>query len=180
MKILLSVCLCLISHGLIAQDVEKIEVPKGVVYKYCDTNIIAKAKAVIDRELSDKVDYTMNKGLLFVGPVLWSRFKKIPALAAIKNGDMTITAISRKEPSGKMTQNAADFKLVWDQVRAEVSGNTYQLRKATPAELQYYWSVISFDIDEPLLIIQTSVHNYLLNFSKDDLTLVWLDETPRQ
>jgi hypothetical protein len=45
--------------------------------------------------------------------------------------------------------------------------------------LQYYWAVISFDIDEPLLIVETSEHKYILNILKKDLKLMWLDEVPK-
>ena len=91
---------------------------------------------------------------------------------------MTILGFDKKKPSGKLTQNKEDFKLVWDHLREEINKGSFKLRKATPTELSYYWSVISFDIDEPLIIIETPEHNYLLNISPKDLKLVWLDEAP--
>ncbi|KLT70319.1 hypothetical protein AB674_08025 [Flavobacterium sp. ABG] len=39
---------------------------------------------------------------------------------------------------------------------------------------------MSFDIDEPLLIIETKEHNYILNILKKKLKLLWLDEAPKK
>lgn len=53
------------------------------------------------------------------------------------------------------------------------------IRKLFQPELLYYWSIISFDITEPLLVIETKKRNYILNFmlSNGKLTLFWLDES---
>jgi hypothetical protein len=67
---------------------------------------------------------------------------------------------------------------VWDQLVSEIKNESYTIRKATNKELVYYWAVISFDIDEPLLILQTSSHRFLFNFMPADLKLVWIDEIP--
>jgi hypothetical protein len=77
-----------------------------------------------------------------------------------------------------MSQNVNDSKIMWDEFKKEVSKD-YTIRKANEDELKYYWSVISFDIDEPLLIIETKEHNYILNLLRKDLKLMWLDEAPR-
>lgn len=76
-----------------------------------------------------------------------------------------------------MSQTLEESKIIWDEFRNEVSQD-YIIRKANEKELIYYWSVISFDIDEPLLIVETKNHNYILNFLKGNLKLMWLDEAP--
>jgi hypothetical protein len=179
MKILFLIAFITISYSLSAQQ-EKVDIPKGVVYKYADSATNEKAKALIREELSASPSYSLNTGILFIGPVLWARYGKITDLANIKGGDMTILGYKKETSSGKMTQNNDDFKLVWDQLRKEITAADFTLRKATAAELKYYWSVISFDIDEPLIIIETKEHNYILDLSAKDMKLVWLDEAPRE
>ena len=71
---------------------------------------------------------------------------------------------------GKMSQDINDSKIIWNEFRKEITEN-YIIRKANEQELRYYWSVISFDIDEPLLIVETKNHNYILNVLKKDLKL---------
>ena len=69
------------------------------------------------------------------------------------------------------------WEKVWNEVKKEVSEN-YQIRKANVDELKYYWSTISFDIEEPLFILETENHNYILNFLKKEMKLLWIDEFP--
>jgi hypothetical protein len=78
-----------------------------------------------------------------------------------------------------MTQDVAGTKKVWNELRKEINGEKFIIRKLNERELQYYWAVISFDIDEPLLIVETSTHKYILNILKKNLKLMWLDEVPK-
>jgi hypothetical protein len=157
-----------------AQKIEKIDVPKRVVYNYCKTKICEEAKEIVMRELSDKFEYTLVERLLMVGPVLWTRYSKIDEFSKIEGGNM-ILLVDKKQLSGKMTQNIEDSKKIWDQVREEVKGEDFKLRKATYAELDYYWTVISWDIEEPLTIIETSKHKFILNLNPKTMKLLWLD-----
>ncbi|CAN5368897.1 hypothetical protein BH10BAC1_BH10BAC1_16840 [soil metagenome] len=160
-----------------AQDVEKIEIPAGVVYKYCKATVYEEAKRLVTEELSDKPDYSLCDNITFIGPVLWARFEKIEALNSIEGGKVTLH-VDNKIMMGKMTQDVDDTKKVWDAVRKEVNGKDYVIRKATQKELIYYWSVISFDIEEPLLIVETKEHKYIINLSPKTMKLLWLDEVP--
>jgi hypothetical protein len=160
-----------------AQKVEKVDLPRGVVYNYCEPALLERAKTLITNELSDSVHYNLDKGIMIVGPSLWMRYKDIPELAAIENGNVSFL-VDKKQLAGKMTQSREDFKKVWNQLRSEIKPNGFTLRKLNSKELQYYWAVISFDIDEPLLIAESGLHKYIINLSPKDLTLVWLDEVP--
>jgi len=179
MKITIVAFLILLNSSTFGQQSEKVEVPNGVVYKYCDSTTYDKAKSLLKQELSDTPKYVLNKGICFIGPILWSRYEKVQTLKNIKGGNLTIRGYKKETSSGKLTQTNEGFKLVWDNLRSEIHNNDFKLRKATAQELKYFWSVISFDIEEPLIIIETSEHNYILNLSPKDYTLVWLDEAPR-
>jgi hypothetical protein len=160
-----------------AQKIDSIVIPKGVSYKYCDPSLIEQTRSLVTKELSDSTVYELNDGIVFIGPVLWSRYKKIPALANIKGGNVTIL-FNDEKLSGKITQDPKDFKKVWDQMRKETADADLTLRKPSTKELEYYWSVISFDIEEPLFIVETSEHRYILNLSPKTMKLLWLDEVP--
>lgn len=169
----------LLSFSLLAsaQNEEKITIPKGIVYRYCDKEIVDKARQMIKTDLADSSAYHLCGKLMIVGPVLWARFKKLEALAAIQGGNTTFM-VDKDKLSGKMTQDVEDTKKVWSALRKEVNGQDYSIRKLNEKELAYYWSVISFDIDEPLLIVETKEHKYILNILKDSMELMWLDESP--
>lgn len=160
-----------------AQQTDSVTIPKRVVYKYADPGIVEKAKQLINRELTDSATYMLDNGIVFIGPILWKRYSKIPALEAIPGGNVTIL-YNKEKLAGKITQDKEGFKKVWNQVITEVKTNGFKLRKATYNELDYYWSVISFDIEEPLLIAETSEHRFIINLSPKNLKLLWLDEVP--
>jgi hypothetical protein len=178
MKITFSLLLSLTFFISYAQSEEKITIPTGIVYKYCDKKIVDKAKLLITENLIDSSKYDLCDNILIVGPELWNRFKNIELLNKIEGGNTTFH-IDKNELKGKMTQAIADTKKVWNELRKELKRQKFVIRKLNERELQYYWAVISFDIDEPLMIVETSEHKYILNILKDSMKLMWLDEVPK-
>lgn len=169
--------LCLMINFAFSQNIEKIKIPQGVVYNYCTDYLNNEAIKNIKSSLGQKDNYSIIQANLTIGNQLWSRFRNIETLKAIKMGKKVIFRIDNTEVEGKMYENTEDSKLVWDEVRKEITEN-YVIRKANEVELKYYWSTIPFDIEEPLFILETQKHNYILNLSKNDLKLFWLDELP--
>lgn len=179
MKIIFAVLLLVVSFSGFAQKSYPIDIPKGVAYKYCDSVTFEKAKVLVMQELTKQPTYELNGRMMFVGPVLWARFQKIKELKKIEGGNVTLM-IDGGKIAAKMTQSVDDSKKVWDALREEIGTQEFKLRKATYQELQYYWSVISFDIEEPLIVIETKDHNYILNLSPKDMKILWLDEAPKK
>lgn len=178
-KITLTILLCALCYALIAQDIEKIALPEGVVYKYAAPGVYENAKRLLSRELSDSTEYIfIGSPMLIIGPELWKRFRKIKSVNDIKDGYTTLL-VDNEKLDAKLIQRDGDGRLVWNELKKEVAGGPYTLRKATPSELKYYWSVISFDIEEPLIILETRQTKYILNFLPDTMKLLWLDEVPR-
>lgn len=159
-----------------AQETEKIKIPKGVVYNYVENSTNEKAKKLIQEGLL-KNDYSLLGKNLMIGPTLWKRFegkenlKKIPGKVEFHIDDLQV--------DGKMAQNLDDSKKIWEELKKEISGD-FKVRKANEAELNYYWATISFDIEEPLFIVETQEHIFILNFLKKDLKLFWIDEFPQR
>jgi hypothetical protein len=177
MRKIILIAFVLISFLSGAQKTETITIPKGVVYNYCNPKIIEKAKKLISDNLSNTNDYKIVQNNLIIGPELWKRFKDNEKIQNIKQRKVQFH-VDDLVLEGKMSQDINDSKIIWDEFKNEVTQD-YVIRKANENELKYYWSVISFDIDEPLLIIETKEHNYILNLLKKDLKLLWLDEAPK-
>ncbi|QRA43529.1 MULTISPECIES: hypothetical protein [Chryseobacterium] len=175
MKIKILLLLLFIVNAVKAQITEKITIPNGVVYHYADDKINEKAKKLLTESLTNAPNDDLLGKNLIIGPTLWKRFKNIESLKSIP--DSLIFHIDDVEIEGKMAKKLDDSKKIWNEFKKEVSGN-YQIRKANEDELKYYWSTISFDIQEPLFIIQTENHYYIVNFLKEKLKLFWLDEFP--
>lgn len=159
-----------------AQNAETINIPEGIVYNYGGANLNERATKLINDNLSNNNYYTILTNNFVVGPELWKRFQKIKKLQKMK-GDVSLR-VNRVQHSAKLSQNLDDSKLIWDEFRKEITG-PYKIRKANEKELKYFWSVISFNIDEPLLVVETENHNYILNLLQSNLKLLWLDEAPR-
>lgn len=172
------ILLIFISNISFGQTNEEITIPKGITYNYCDNELLEQAIKQINNNLTDSKDYSLSQKILIVGPQLWKRYKDIEKLNSIEGGN-TQFHLDNIILDGKMSQDINDSKKIWNEFRKEVNGE-YKIRKANQKELIYYWSVISFDIDEPLLIVETKNHNYILNILKEDLKLMWLDEAPKK
>ncbi|WP_157446960.1 hypothetical protein [Cytophaga aurantiaca] len=179
MKIVFVLLLIITSFSGFAQKSSPIDIPKGVAYKYCDSVTYEKAKVLVMQELTKQPTYELTGKVMFVGPVLWARFQKVKELKKIEGGNVTIL-IDGGKVGAKMTQSVVDSKKVWDALRKEIGAQEFKLRKATYEELQYYWAVISFDIEEPLIVVETKDHNYILNLSPKDMKIIWLDEAPKK
>lgn len=174
MKTFYIIAIFFLASPAFAQQIDSVNAPERVVYNYSDPALVEKAKQLIKQELLESPSYQFNNTMVIVGPVLWTRYKKISELKKIKQGNV----IFRKSTlEGKATQDLTDFKKVWNQVRSEINADDLVIRKLTYNELDYYWTVISFDIDEPLLIAESNGHRFILNLTKD-MKLVWLDEAP--
>lgn len=154
---------------------ENIVVPSGIIYKYCSPSVIEKSKSLINQSISNPNESTLLSTILYVGPNLWSRIHSNPKISSIEGGNVTIN-IGNETRKGKMTQDLNDSKKIFEVIKEEVKSEKYILRKAKVNELTYYWSVISFDIEEPLIILETSKHKYILNISPKTQKLIWLDE----
>jgi len=177
MKIKILLLLLFIVSSAKAQVTEKITIPNGVVYNYADDKINEKAKKLLTESLKNMTNDDLLGDNLIIGPTLWKRFKNLESLKSIP--DSVIFHIDDMEIEGKMSKNLKDSKKIWDEVKKEVSGK-FQIRKANEDELKYYWSTISFDIEEPLFVLQTENHLYILNSLKKSMKLFWLDEIPNK
>ncbi|TDO69814.1 hypothetical protein EV143_11451 [Flavobacterium chryseum] len=177
MKKILLITFVLVNFLSRAQQIETITIPNGIVYNYCNPKVIEKAKKLIIDNLSNTNGYKIVQDNLIIGPELWKRFKDKEKIQNIKQGKVEFH-VDDLVLDGKMSNDINDSKIIWDEFKNEVAQD-YKIRKANEEELKYYWSVISFDIDEPLLIIETKEHNYILNLLKKDLKLLWLDEAPK-
>ena len=160
----------------IAQETDKMEIPTGIVYNKANEETNEKAKKLIEDGLQ-KGDYSLLQSKLIIGPTLWNNWKDIESLKSIPT--KVKFHIDDKIIEGKATENNAEAKIVWNELKRNIA-NGFKIRKANKTELEYYWATISFDIDEPLFILESNEHFYILNFIKKDLKLFWIDEIPNK
>ena len=155
----------------------------GIVYKPCPEALTVKAKEVFQSEIISP-KYILFDKTLYIGPVLWNRLKKDSTINKIEGGNLELltpfyddkgSLVEQKIIQGKLIQNKDDFKIVWDYIIKELSESPILYRKLTQKELSYYWSVIFYDIEEPIYIVENRNIKLLID-QGNSLKLLWLDE----
>jgi len=157
------------------------EVPRGVNYIRTTTELNAKAKAELERALSaSDSPASFLSQVVSCGPILWNDLKADHESLSKDSTPVTMM-LSVPEPvqaegRGFRTQEQRDrfWKLVLDKYPGLRKG---VVRTARPNEIQYYWTTIPFDIEEPFFAIETPTDVFVINlrFEKNTATLFWLD-----
>lgn len=181
--IILSISVCNAADELI--------IPDGISYKETTTETNQLAEELLINSFNakakkeDVLSLFQNKSLI-CGPALWQELKDDTTLSKIETGTVKFQipvfddkqGIARVQmASGKLFQSPEE---VWDFWNAFVSRTDFtdlKIRKLNPLELEHYWAMISFDITEPLFVLDSKKHKILTVFtSPDDLKIVWIDD----
>jgi hypothetical protein len=157
------------------------DVPQGVNYKKTSPEINAKAKTALERALSDtEVPTNFLTEVISCGPILWNDLKSDQELLSKDSTPVTML-LSVPDPlqaegRGFRTQEQRDrfWKVVLEKFPELRKGT---VRRAQANEIQFYWSTIPFDIEEPLLAIETARGVFVANLKlkNDRPVLFWLD-----
>ena len=170
----LSMILLLLGHFSYAQQ---IDIPEGVKYQKASDEINNKALELIKQEISNPT-YALFEDVLYCGPQLWDRFVLVPKMSVIVKGNIKFKVPENGlliEKMGKLIQNQKEFVLVWDQVVHDFKGTDYKIRKLTSTELQYFWAIIFYDIEEPLFIVENDKYSLIIDFSQTKLKLLFIE-----
>jgi len=147
-----------------------VDVPAWVKYQVAIKEKKQKIRRLIERELSLPT-YVLFEKMLLCGPNILDRYKKYPETSKIEKGDIIFEvpqadgSIAKKH--GKAIQSHSDFQVWWKQVINDFKGNTYTIRKLNYEELQFYWNIIFFDIEEPIFIIENKSCKIIMDLDKD-------------
>lgn len=178
MKQLAPLFLSLIISSAVFAQKELVRIPEGVVYNYCKPKKFEKAKDLVLSELVlNKPSYQLVSESFFVGPVLWNRVSQVDSIQATKSTKVNLH-IDEAMLEARFFQSQEQAMVLWNHIRHEFNGIPMRLRKANYQEINYYWTVISYDIDEPLIIAETPSRQYILDINLKTMSLKWLDEMP--
>ena len=60
-------------------------------------------------------------------------------------------------------------------IRDELKNDeSFIIRRLNPEEMRLYWGMITYDISEPIFIIESKSHNFLIDFQEDKV--MWIDD----
>lgn len=171
--------------SLLTQAQDTVKIPQGVIYKTTTKSINNTAKKLIAAELStDSTNYNLFDSILIVGPILWERYSSIPNIASIKGGNIALKMSfydSEKQQkntelvSAKLIQREQDYRKIIQQIINDTEGEPLIFRQLNELDLVYYWSVIFFDIEEPVFIVETNGRKFLFDINSN-FKINWIDE----
>ena len=143
-----------------------VEVPEGVVYKRATAKENADARIQIRTALSTgSLAYIFDEKVI-CGPALWSDIKGLTAFAdfdvtpveinvpILDSGAEGSTAMQKFE--GALLQGPEEIQAL-ARVLTRVLDHRVKIRKASPDELEVFWALIPYDIEEPLFVLETDI-----------------------
>jgi hypothetical protein len=172
------------------------QIPEGVRYHSATTEVNRAAQTLLEKLFAtptEKADFsTVSDVVVVCGPGLWRVIKSsiIESGVPTKNVLLVIpTATGNQQLEGRAFQTAKAKEILWIAVRAIADDRRaekpvtkpppFTLRKARPGEISYFWSMIPFDIEEPLFVVDQGKHRFLANLSNKSAPKInWIDLLP--
>jgi hypothetical protein len=158
------------------------EIPSGVRYKPAADAANASAKLLLEGALNDagKIPLDLLGEAVTCGPMLWKDLK--PSGGEVLNQSkpvdvfLQVPQVIRTEARAMMT--ADQRRAFWSSLLAKypnLKGAT--VRKASSAEISYYWATIPFDIEEPFFAIEAGSDRFIVNLRAENgrQVIFWLD-----
>jgi hypothetical protein len=153
-------------------------------YRRAPDEINQKARLKLERALSIKASET-NADELFAeavvcGPLLWETLKEHAGkeleeslrLSFIMSMPRRATKEGRSFLKSELKQSF--WNLFIDKVKVS---SPIAVRRASKPEVEYYWSTISFNIEEPLFVVDIGERKVLFNFlvKNGEPRIFWMD-----
>lgn len=161
-------------------------VPEGVVYVTAETKHNEKAKQQLMAAFvkAEQKLYPLSKkysGYLFLGPLLSSRIRSTDPqqVAQLRSAgyQVKLTEDFTPEFKGVVAKTNAEKKILSHLLSDRWGTNEdLKVRRLTPEELAFMWFFISWDIKEPVYVVQGKKHNWLVDvgaLTEDD---IWIEE----
>lgn len=154
------------------------KVPAGVRYVTASAAVNAKAKASLEQMFAQSPPKLEGgaHGLLMLGPFLGLRLGGLdmspflPVNAVIPFGDTT----AHMKSFGARTPEEA--RALLGLVRDFAPGPSPTIRPMSPAEMRLVWPFISWDLAEPLFVVESKERKWVVNFAPDGSELRWIED----
>jgi hypothetical protein len=162
--------------------------PEGVVYFPASNEANNRALERVNRLFSSSAtDDDLAEGLgkvLLCGPGLWQplaerpEFKRIPSIPTqlivpqFRDGKVVGQSIH----AGRVFQTAESVRAFWKALGAHYDPSPVAIRKLNRHDMQLYWAMIPYDIEEPVFIVTTRDNDFLVDFTGEDLHVFAVDD----
>ncbi len=153
------------------------DIPKGIRYKNAPAAVNADAKSRLERFFNatpEKADYRRLSGSsVVIGPTLWAAMKSALG-SGFKDAPPVHFIVPQKGSAkplafeGKIARTADRLDTLWIAVSILAHKSKSQVvRKAKADELSYYWSLISYSLEEPLYVVDCGKCRFIVDFNSN-------------
>jgi hypothetical protein len=154
----------------------QVNIPNGVTYhKTSDTNN-NDAKKLIIKSIESKESKLIFESTVMIGPNLWQKYLNSKYAQVNIGIELNFKIPIGKEiitRKGRIIKKRDEFKSLWEFISVELSGGN--LRVPKEAELEYYWSIIAYEIEEPIFVMENKKNKILFNLTPNENKLVFLE-----
>lgn len=161
-----------------------VEVPKGITYKECAEERNNKISSLLSDLLAKRSDPIFPESVLSetvaIGPNLWSALMYSPSMP---KPDEFRALFNYQHPSlGRMNLQGKRLPKSYGSALSKAllaylpSDTSFQVRKLNSKELAYYWSIIPYDIEEPIFALEADSVTFIADLDSSD-KLFFLEET---
>jgi len=161
-------------------------VPDGIVYVPGDASKIEKVKNELQSTFANpkKELYKLTKkykGYFFLGPLLSSRIsEESPEMVSeLRTVGYQIKLSEDFAPKlqGFLAKTNKEKKLLSQLLSDKIdNSDTVNLRRLEPEELAFMWYFISWEIKEPVFILETDEHSFLVDVGAISGDQIWMEE----
>ena len=161
-----------------AEGAEDVTIPPGIRYKKASPEVNEQAKqhlkTTFTAQAKDADVLSLFESHVICGPGLWPDIKNNPAVSKLTKGTVTLNEGTQKL-EGKLFQSPEEVLIFWNAFKQRTDFTGLKIRKLIPDELKTFWAMISFDIEEPIFILESPKHKILVDFTSDG-KILWIDD----
>ncbi|MBI5118764.1 hypothetical protein HZA56_20025 [Candidatus Poribacteria bacterium] len=159
------------------------EIPPGIRYVKASDEINMKAQKKLERVFSQtsvKLDDLFGRNVT-CGPLPWAQIKNMESLRNHKviaaNFVIPLSNGSVQTLEGAVFRTKEEISAFCRTMEGYLkTGGPYRIRKPNAEELQIYWAMIPYDIEEPIFVADNKDHKLLLHFMGDSASVFWIGD----
>jgi len=175
-------CLCL--YNVTGQEenreigiyISDVIIPEGIVYRKAADDINNQAINYLIELVNGYKIYNNPPNMIMIGPRMWISLKKREEI----NGSPTIP-VSYLMPwngeiiefEGAVVRSQERTRPVIGLFRNLFNLENIKIRKLNNNELKYYWAICSWDLEEPLFVIEgDNIGKYIFDFNNNEIFFI--------
>jgi hypothetical protein len=155
-----------------------------IVYKSAPLETNELAMQTVERlfRSTDTVQLEDLAGRIVCGPGLWRMIEEMPTISELDPVGATSVVDDGgggfQEFEGALFQTEEQRTELIDIVRHILKDSEFQIRTPNEHELRVYWSLIPYDIEEPIYILDNGARRILVDFvvTDESVQLFWIGD----